>query len=241
MTFNFHMFTASSLVKHTLTSSRETVKEPQVPNLAFQANFHCRTVEWERRYREDKQHGLFSIWIHLYETMLVMRLQEWALLFTTSWGIYNLISEDKGRWWGLFSFIFSTFWLFDWVLHPARMTDRSRLQIQNAVLKYSGYQKQLNRSSSLMATGNSQWHFENHLSYLLSTEQTDKMLICKMLTASSCEVQSLFHFHLTSAGSQNSNRAGLPFWMKKVLKNYLKREVQQGECEILYLGSSKAM
>lgn len=227
MTFNFRMFTASSLVKHALTSSRETVKEPQLPDLAFQANLHCRTVEWERHYMEDKQHGLFSIWIHLYEKMLVMRLQESALLLTASWGIYNLISEEQGGWLGLFSFIFSTFWLFNWVLNPATMTDRSRLQIQNAVLKYSGHQKELNCSSSSMATGNPQWHLENHLSYLLITEQTDKMFICKMLTASSCEVLSFFHFHLTSVGSQNPNRAeGLPFWMKKVLKKHLKSEVQ---------------
>lgn len=77
------MFTASSAIKHALTSSRETDKEPQAPNLAFQASLRSRPVEQQKQYSEFK-HGPFPTWISLHVTMLMMGLQDLALLPITS-------------------------------------------------------------------------------------------------------------------------------------------------------------
>lgn len=84
MTFNFRMFTASSPIKHGLTSSRETDKEPQALNLAFQASLRSRFVEQQKKYSFFKQHGPFPTWISLHATMLMMSLQDSALLPITS-------------------------------------------------------------------------------------------------------------------------------------------------------------
>lgn len=196
------MFAASSLIKHALASSRETEKEPQAPNLAFQASLHCRSVEQQMHYIENKQHGPFFTWVHLHVAVLVMRSQDSVLLPKASWSTYNLTVREEwlGGWLGLFSFTLSTFLIFYWVSNPACKTDRSRLQLQSAVLKYPRYQKQLNCSSSLMATGNTQWHLKNHLSSLFTTERwrTDRQNVD--LTAFSWDVLSPFHFLLTSTG-----------------------------------------
>lgn len=66
------MFAASSLIKHALTSSRETAREPQAPNLAFQASLYCRSVEQQTRYIKNKQHGPSFTWVHLHVAVMVM-------------------------------------------------------------------------------------------------------------------------------------------------------------------------
>lgn len=78
------MFTASSPIKHALTSSRETDKEPQAPNLAFQASLRSRPVEQQKQFTENNQHGPFPTWIFLHVAMLMMSLQVAALLPATS-------------------------------------------------------------------------------------------------------------------------------------------------------------